>query len=446
MGARGGSLMPPQGMPQGLPITESQEMADIMRQIAEQESGANNSPLPMFGQRSLVQPPQPEAFRQLLVNDVMQQEAANNAIRGRMVEEQHNAEADMLIHQRLASELQQADADRQIRDRLAQQAHMASQQVEADARIREKLQYEARQAAEQDDMMRRNQAADQEIARAMKQRLGEAEAETYSNVGYPQLPLLQPQSPSVPPQNPYQDPLMRALNAQGFGSLLGSALMPMTSRENVQRLDDQRMTELTNMLTGNERQLLSLRTQIMQQEEQDHVIKSRLTGLRNLNTFIRTDIDRLTSSIGQVQAEKQVLGEDIGGLERDLADIEAELEQIKEANANNLNGNGDLRLQRGKFKDTLQRMDIEIEKYKTSYQSLKKRWDDDLRDEEVTSMTNRPTLSNWTDQRDVSPNVFDRYSVSADDRSSSNMLDETAYSVPSTYVQRYLSKDFKRHY
>ena len=256
---------------------------------------------------------------------------------------------------------------------------------------------------------------------------------------------------------PYADPLVRALKGQGFGaSLLGSALNPVSPRDNIARFDEQKMNDLNNMLKNNEHQLSRTKAQIVEQAEQEHIAKSRLSGLRNLNAFIRADIDKLTSSISQAQSEKQVVATDIAGLERDLADIEAELDQLNGENSNSVNSNADIRQQRNKYRETLSRMDVEIERYRTGYDSLKKRWDEELREEEITGLLARTTLN--TRNRDVSPNVFDR-NVSPAKRDSSpfeesnsvlsrttGWADETAMSVPSTYVQRYLSKDFKRHY
>jgi len=323
------------------------------------------------------------------------------------------------------------------------------------------------------------------------------------------------QAKSDPPNksalSPFGEQLMRGITAilemkskkeqqkSEIGNLFGGGILDkMVSEDNRQQLDADRMKKLELLLIRDENQLEKLKIDNEVLKETEHTFKGRLTGMKNLNHIIRADVASISEVIESKEQEKSLLKKDIDMLEQELVDIEREITQTQATVDAQQDPYLDLRHQKAKYRKELQLLDIDIQKFKTGYESLKRRWDDELK-----GLNTRSDPQGYPQNADVTANhsiysdadfikrkldfardnldasfsrILDRNdrsvspvhnSLNAKDNFSNfdgyqqdplkNLSDyrhlsyqsaspENSFRQSTSYAERYLSKDFKRHY
>ena len=311
--------------------------------------------------------------------------------------------------------------------------------------------------------------------------------------------------------SPFGEQLMRGITAileikskkeqqkVEIGGLFGAGILDkMVSEDNRQQLDSDRMNKLQLLLIRDENQLEKLKVDNESLRESEHQFKGRLTGMKNLNHLIRADVATISEVIESKDQEKTLLKKDIEMLEQELASIEREIAQTQSIVDSQQDPYLDLRLQKAKYRKELQLLDIDIHRFKSGYDSLKRRWDDELKGlHRRSDLENSPhqsgptnnhslyseadfsrrkldyTRDNLNDsfsrilernERSVSPahsslhvkrsnSPFEAYQPDSlnylsDYRPLSHQpaSADDSYRQSTSYADRYLSKDFKRHY
>jgi len=461
---------------------------------------------------------QQQMVRQLQIAEEERKREADAAIQQQMVkqlqiaEEERQREADASIQRQMQQTLanveleRQRAADEEIKGSLLRQLdqveeerrrkadhelknvmNLRAQEAERDVMIQRQMMDRAAEAERERQRMADREIRDRLIAPIMNQSFGLSPPQpgiTDSmgpmmpgflppSEGLPifgrQGPMLVPPGGPPPPLPLVIDPLAEntlggALNQQGFANLLGDTIGAFTSKDNIERLDNKRMKEMSDILSRNEAEIYDVRSRINLQKDMEDQLKGKLSGLRNLNTFIKNDIDHLNKSYQENKHERESLTCEVSMLERDLLEIEKEINELKAKNNAKVTSNDDLRTERAVCREKLQVLDMEIERYKSSYVSLKKKWDDELRDEDHIGLSPRHTYQPILHPNQSLDNSFSRVLPSVNDMSLTLPgrrvnLDDTSFirtgnprdtsmmdvTMPSTYAERYLHKDFKRH-
>lgn len=163
--------------------------------------------------------------------------------------------------------------------------------------------------------------------------------------------------------------------------------------------DDKAIKELKDVNSQNQRLLSEIKMQIMGESDKENHLTSKRAGLRNITQVIKSDIDQLMKKNANKTNDKNAAQKEVDSLEKDLKELEREIEAEKER-AQHDGGEGlALRKQRQIQKEVLQRYEIEIKKYKQGYESLLKKWNDEISGQDSA---NTGGLRGYR-QRDTSP-------------------------------------------
>lgn len=173
---------------------------------------------------------------------------------------------------------------------------------------------------------------------------------------------------------------------------LGSQLADITQ-------DDKTIKELKDINAQNQRLLSEIRVQIMSESDKENHLSSKRAGLRNITQVIKSDIDGLMKKNANKTNDKNAAQKEVDTLERELKELEREVEAERERGQHDGGEGLALRKQRQIQKEVLQKYEIEIKKYKQGYESLLKKWNDEISGVESNG---NGGLRNYR-QRDSSP-------------------------------------------
>ena len=275
----------------------------------------------------------------------------------------------------------------------------------------------------------------------------------------------------------------------------GVAIGSLVDEKNVEKMDNTRMESLQMMLRNTEIEIEAIEKENQKLGEEGYQVDGKLSGMKNLNNVIRADITDIKEALDEKEQEKSVLNAEITTLESELEALEREIQQTQDEVDRQIDPHIELRTEKAKYRQELQMLDVEIQRYKIGYDSLKKKWDEELKGKETSLhsefFNRKPSNQDHSDIFNRSseiigrPNMDTSYSRAIPDRSSylherspspnpsqirSNLLDwrdqpttnqnTDSYSLgqfksssgdrlpvlSSSYADRYLSKDFKKNY
>lgn len=267
------------------------------------------------------------------------------------------------------------------------------------------------------------------------------------------------------------------INQDNIGKLIGSTMKDVSSVDNERLIAERQNDELRREIKVREEALEVLNAKLNEEELKEHQLKDKLHSIRVHSTSVKGETDKLRQENEEKKDELKCLQHEIKNLKRGLEDLDYELDGIKKTEKERLNAHKELKIERNTHKEALQKLEIEIQTCKASYEGLMQKWQEEIAEAAIKPSNPGPYRSIQAinlDSYSASTNYGGNYAPSRIEREPirNNYLDpslnvqyggsvwraqEPSYQAnPSTlpaaasqfgsskYASRYMSTDFKR--
>ena len=178
------------------------------------------------------------------------------------------------------------------------------------------------------------------------------------------------------------------LNMDNFGNLIGSALDGGLASDNVEsKLDQERKMELAKSLESNDQVLAKLKAMIQQDENKEVGLRDKLSGLKCISTDVKNDVEVARKELKDKEARNSLMNKELDIMKKDLSELNKQIDEIKRNNLQRVDANKVLRNERNMHRDQLRKTEVELQTFKSSYDSLMKRWQDEINGHARSSAT-----------------------------------------------------------
>jgi hypothetical protein len=174
------------------------------------------------------------------------------------------------------------------------------------------------------------------------------------------------------------------INENDFAKLLGSAMKGMTTEENERIIAEKQNQELRDEIKKRDDALEILNHKLQEVVLEENQIKDKLHNIRVHRADVKTSVEKLRQENEEKKDELSCLKEEVKSLEKGIADLNKELMDIEKTEKDRLNVHKELKSERDSHKEALQKLEIEIQSCKSSYEGLMRKWQEEI---EATAKT-----------------------------------------------------------
>ena len=188
--------------------------------------------------------------------------------------------------------------------------------------------------------------------------------------------------------------LSTMLNQGAFADLLskglGGGLLNKDNQDAYSMSEKQKLEQELKNVTS---QLESMKSVINDEEQRYLTLKDKLHSMRTLGNELETDIENIRQEKEEEDQATKDLEKEIADLEKDLQSLDKDYREIEKNDEHRLDVHKEVRKERMKHKEVLQKLELEIEEYKSSYDSLMKKWQTELNGE--PAVASAPVVGNY---------------------------------------------------